>query len=248
MDDKKIISIEDRIPKLKEARKKKANKRLVFYLSILFILLAVIIYLQSALSDVKHVIVEGNTLLSTEEITTALQLDKKTNIWEVNNRSFKKELMDNPLIKEVKITRKLPRSVEVVITEHHLVGYVTDDDKLQAILPDGELINLTNETFNIANGPIVKGFENEKHLADMANELVKTDEEVFHLISEIIWQAEDKDQGKVLLYMNDGFIVDTTIRQFADNMEEYPAIVAQIEEGEQGIIHMGVGTYFESTK
>ena len=46
--------------------------------------------------------------------------------------------------------------------------------------------------------------------------------------------------------MNDGYVVSGTIRDFADKMKVYPSIVSQLEPGSKGIIHIGVGVYFES--
>lgn len=217
-------------------------------MSILFVLIAVIIYLQSPLSNVKTVNVEGNKYLPKKEIESLVHLNKKTNIWEVNNRSFKRELVEHPLVKEAKIERKLPRTVNITVTEYKIVGFVEVDGTYEAVLPDGNLVATKNEAFHLADGPVIKGFDDKDLLKQMASELNETDEEVFQLISEIIWQPKKNNQSKILLYMNDGFMVDTTVRQFAEKIEEYPAIVAQIEPGKKGIVHMGVGTYFESIK
>src|SRR5699024_3959159 len=53
-------------------------------------------------------------------------------------------------------------------------------------------------------------------------------------------------KNKILLYMNDGYTVDGTIRNFAEKMKLYPSIVSQVPEDEEGIIHIGVGAYFDS--
>src|SRR5699024_3488929 len=91
MEKEKIVSIEDRIPKLKEARKKKANRRLVFYLSIFFLLISIIVYLQSPLSQVKHIEVNGNKVLTDKEVIqkSGLALDAK--IWVVQKQVSKKK-------------------------------------------------------------------------------------------------------------------------------------------------------------
>src|SRR5690625_1757350 len=99
-EEQKEVSIEERIPKLKEARKKKANHRRIVYLSIFFILIAIVIYLQSSLSYVKTVQVAGNKLIGEEEIVTLTDITNKTNIWMVQKKSIEENLLAHPLIKD----------------------------------------------------------------------------------------------------------------------------------------------------
>src|SRR5699024_5011527 len=93
-EEKKVISIEDRIPKLKEERKKKANRRLIFYLTIFFILIACVVYLQSPYSNVKEITVTGNDVVPIEEIKELSGIDDETNIWMLQKRIEKKILKD----------------------------------------------------------------------------------------------------------------------------------------------------------
>src|SRR5699024_12476680 len=84
MEKEKVVSIEDRIPKLKESRKKKANRRLLFYLSIFFVLIAIIVYLQSQLSHIRHVDIQGNHELTEDEVIAESGLTMGDNIWMFN--------------------------------------------------------------------------------------------------------------------------------------------------------------------
>jgi cell division protein FtsQ len=80
----------------------------------------------------------------------------------------------------------------------------------------------------------------------MAEELKELPGSIRNVISEIHWIPTDENKNTVLLYMNDGYLVKGTIRDFAEKMEVYPSIVAQLDPEEKGIIHIGVGIYFES--
>src|SRR5690625_7485112 len=98
MSEKNVVSIEDRIPKLKQERKKKANRRLIFYLSIFFLLVSLVVYLQSPLSNVKTINVTGNNVLSKEEIIQLSELTKQTNIWEINKRNMTDTIKTNAMV------------------------------------------------------------------------------------------------------------------------------------------------------
>lgn len=248
MEEKKVISIEDRIPKLKEARKKKANRRLIYYLTMFTILISLIIYLQSPLSDVKTIEVDGNKYVDKETILTIAHVEEKMNIWEVSKKKVTKRLKENALIDEATIERKLPNTIKISVKENPVVGFVQTDGGYSSVLPNGTLVPQKEQQIDLAEAPVLKKFEDDDMLSRMADELALLSPNIVQLISEVIWTPSDENQFKIVLYMNDGLIVDTSIRSFAEKMEDYPTIVAQIEPGEKGIIHMGVGTYFESVK
>lgn len=77
MDKGKIVALEDRIPKLKEQRRRKANRRLIVLLCLFFTMIAVVAYVQSPLSHVKKITVIGNELLSKNEIIKYTEITKK---------------------------------------------------------------------------------------------------------------------------------------------------------------------------
>lgn len=243
MEKEKVVSIEDRIPKLKESRKKKANRRLLFYLSIFFVLIAIIVYLQSPLSQIRHVDIKGNQVLADDEIVAKSGLSKGENIWMLNDTKAKEKVESHPLIKEATVKRKLPQSVEVKVDEYQIVGYIENDGAYYPLLEDGEL--LTEPIENKGDEPLLHDFKQNDYLKRLAGEIEDVPEDIFNLISEITWNPTEKNKYKIILYMNDGFVVKTTIRNFASKMESYPAVIAQLDDGKKGIIHMEVGTYFE---
>src|SRR5690625_1011654 len=112
MEEDKIISIEERIPRLKESRKKKANRTLLLYLTLFFILIAIIVYLQSPFSDVKEINVLGNEMIPMEQIVEYSKIKEDTNIWRVYPNDVEKDISEHPLVAEVSVKRKLPQTIE----------------------------------------------------------------------------------------------------------------------------------------
>ncbi|WP_156290425.1 cell division protein FtsQ/DivIB [Oceanobacillus salinisoli] len=245
MSDKNIVSIEDRIPKLKQARKKKANRRLIFYLSIFFFLISIIVYLQSPLSQIKTITVHGNVHTTEEEIIQLSQLIADTNIWMIDFDSIESKIQSNPIVDSAEVNRKLPWTVTIDITEHNVVGYIKQERNFFPILANGVTLETGQATYN-GNSPMLIGFTEDEPIKRIAQELNKLPANIANLISEIHWKPTEENQNKILLYMRDGYLVDGTIRNFASRMEVYPSIVSQLEPGSEGIIHIGVGVYFES--
>ena len=54
-----VRSLEDRIPYMKDQRRKKANRRLSTILILFAVLIALVVYMQTSVSDVKAVNVNG---------------------------------------------------------------------------------------------------------------------------------------------------------------------------------------------
>ncbi len=243
MSKKKIVSIEDRIPQLKQSRKKKANRRLVFYLTIFFLLISVIVYLQSPLSNVKRIVITGNSFVMEEEVIERSEVTDQTNIWAIDSKEIVKGILEHPVIESVDVNRKLPSTIEINISEHDLVGYLKEGDEIHSVLGTG--ITLSGHIESLAEAPLMIGFTEESYLESMTAELEKLPKSILNLISEIYWKPTEENKNKIVLYMNDGYVVHGTIRNFSNKMQVYPSIVSQLDPDSKGIIHIGVGAYFE---
>ena len=92
MDKRKVVNLEDRLPKLKEQRKSRANRRLIIYMSVFFILILFILYTQSSLSNVAKINVEGNEYTSKKEIIKASDLSTHTSFFSVIQMMLAKKL------------------------------------------------------------------------------------------------------------------------------------------------------------
>src|SRR5699024_3822681 len=120
-------SIVDRIPKLKQARKKKANRRLIIYLSIFFFLISIIVYLQYPLSYINAIDVKGNLMVSEEEIVDLSGLTNETSMWSIDKKEISENIQANPMLDTAEVKRKLPHCLEIIVNEHALVGFMKDN-------------------------------------------------------------------------------------------------------------------------
>lgn len=244
-----IVSIEDRIPKLKQQRRKKANKRLTILLILFFTMIALVVYFQSPLSHVKRVVVKGNVSYSEEELIGISGITKETNIWRVDETTIKERLESLPEIKNAAITLKFPNSIELNMMEYRQIAFLVQEKNYYPVLENGTLLKEKRalEGFT-ANAPLLFSFEEGEILDEMILSLQALPENVLNSISEIHYEPVKTDTYRIALFMNDGFEVNASLRTFAEKMAHYPSIVSQLDPKIKGVIDLEVGSYFKAYK
>ena len=238
-------SIEDRIPKLKQHRKKKANRRLLFLLALFFLMILSVVYFQSPLSHVHKVTVDGNELISNKTVLQKSGIDNGMNVWSVNKEKTVEQLKKLPEVKDATVKLTFPNTYQISIQEYDKKAYLSKGSKFYVILENGKVLDKGTESIPV-DAPLLRGFEEDKTLVIMVNELGKLPKEVQHLISEINLVPKKTDQYHLTLFMNDGFEVSATIRSFSEKMMHYPSIVSQLDPSVKGVIDLEVGSYFRA--
>lgn len=245
MNNGKVITIEDRIPKLKEERKRKANRRLILYLSIFFLLLLIIIYFQSPLSNVGKITISGNYYLSETEILDTANLSRETSFWNLPRTELETKLLEElPQLASVTIDKKWPNAVSIQVNERNRIAYLIENGQYFPVLENGQVLDSLPANDSPVNAPILVNW-NKQHLEAMTNELMKIPQSLIGRISEIHYVPDNETTYDIKLYMNDGFEVRSTIKNFADKIIAYPSIVKEIEAGKKGIVYLTVGSYFQ---
>jgi cell division protein FtsQ len=245
MEKGKVLTLEDRIPKLKTQRKQKANRRLVFYISFFFLLILFIIYFQSPLSEIKQIETIGNHFVSDTEIIDTLKIEQNQNFWTVNVDELTAKVQGLQEVESVEISRQFPTGLQINVLEYERVAYIELEGSYYPILHNGDVLTSIKNDAIPVNAPILVNWEDREEIQEMAAELRKLSESIIHRISEIHLTPTETDPFRLILYMNDGFMVDTTVLDFANKMEEYPSIVQTLDQDEKGIIHMTVSPWLD---
>lgn len=241
----KVITIEDRIPRLKEERKRKANRRFILYLSLFFLLILLVVYLQSPLSKVGKIDIQGNFYVSDADILKAGQITENTSFWNISKKKLADKIKQSDVqIANVTIKKRLPNTLVIEIEEFQRVAYIKTKNSYFPILENGETIDRLERDEIPVNAPIIINADDRK-LKKIASEIKKLPHSIVQRISEITFTSSKTVAYDLVLYMNDGFEVRTSVTNFADNMKKYPLIVSHIDPDKKGIIHLDVSSYFE---
>ncbi|MEW4283822.1 cell division protein FtsQ/DivIB [Priestia koreensis] len=248
MENEKVVHLEDRVPKLKEQRKQKANRRLIFYLSIFFLLILFIVYTQSSLSNVASVEVKGNQYVSDQTILKLSKLTKETSYWKIQKGEVADRIKANPEIKSVTIHKSLPNKVVLNVTEYKRIAYVLAKGKYLPINENGKVLKAVKGKPNLSNAPLLVDWKKPDVIQEMVQSLNKLPDTITKAIAEIYYTPERSDSLHITLYMNDGHEVSASLRDFSKKMLDYPTILNYMEKdypNAKGIIHLEVSPYFE---
>ncbi|WEG11662.1 FtsQ-type POTRA domain-containing protein [Pullulanibacillus sp. KACC 23026] len=245
MSDRKVIQLEDRIPKLREQRKQKTNRRFVFYITLFFILLLIVTYIESPLSNVKTINVSGNRYFSAAQIKAASGLTAKSKIWGVNQKTILAHLNSLPSIKSVTVkTHFLSGRVDLNVMEYKRVAYLKTENSYKPVLANGQFMSGKLSNVIPVHAPILIGFKEGKVMSSLTEQLSKMNATTLYNISEIDFTPSALYPKGITLYLNDGHQALANIPTLAAKMKLYPSILANLPDNQKGVVQLRVGAYW----
>lgn len=202
-------------------KKKKAILKIVKVLTLIIVLIGVSIYVAlSPLFNIKEINVTGNSKLSKEEIISLSELKTDENTFKVSKKNIKNKVKANAYIENVKIRRKLPDKVEIIVVERVATYMIPFANSYIYINNQGYMLEITSQK---AEMPAIVG--------------ISTPEEELHegqrLISEDLVKL-----GEVLQIMesaNANELVDLITKIDISNRQDYILTL----EKEKKAIHLG---------
>lgn len=244
MANKKIVSLEDRVPKLQQRRQQKANQSLILYLSIFFLLMVGVLYFQSSFSHVGKIEVKGNRYVEENIIISLSQLTTDTNYWKVNKKNIGNNIKEHLEIASVEVDKQFPNKIVIAVKEYQRLAYLLDRGTYYPVLENGKVLRHL-KIQSVADAPLLINWEYGPELQEMAAQLKLLPESVLNRISEIYYTPTKENHFQILLYMNDGNEVIASVKNFAKKIKAYPTIIEQLDPTVKGTLHLEVGSYFE---
>lgn len=218
--------------------KKKVKLKLVPVL--FFIVTLVVLYFFFAWvidTKIKNIIIYNNILLTDQEIIELAGIEDYPSFYKTLNKTIKKNIKRSPLVKEVKVKKKLFNVLELYVEEYKPL--FIKDNKL--VLENNSKIELMN-----CKVPILTNIEENEVYKNLINEMLEINESAKSKISQIIYKPSEYDNTRFLLYMDDGNHVYINISKF-DNINFYDEIYPTLNN-KKGILYLDSGNHFEIFK
>ncbi|MET3576901.1 cell division protein FtsQ/DivIB [Bhargavaea ullalensis] len=241
----KVIDIEERIPSLREKRKRRTNRKFIFLLLLFLLVLAVLLYFQSPLSKVESVGVEGARLNSGEDYIRASGISEGDALWGFRKSESARKVASLQGVKNAEIARTGLRSVTIKVEEWEPAALIEEEGAFHAVLANGEVFSAPAGP---VPAPILTGFKPGKEMNRMVKELDGLPGSVRALISEVKSSGDKENPDAITAYMSDGYEVRGVISGFSEKMAYYPSIVSQLSDEGKGVIDLEVGLYFRPYK
>ncbi|MBU5314733.1 FtsQ-type POTRA domain-containing protein [Clostridium bornimense] len=145
------------IQKKERQRKRKKRFRNIIILIVLVIILINLVY-KIPYFDIKHIKVQNNNIVSTEEIYAIGEKVKGENIFYTKLDSIQKEIKKNTYVDSVEIERKLPSTIIVKVNEKKPFFYINNEKKYYVFSEDAKLIDIKDSMADL-EVPEVVGLE-----------------------------------------------------------------------------------------
>lgn len=129
---------------IKAKKRKKLIKKMIL-MSIVVVIGGFIFIIKAPIFNIKSIIVKGNVTIPNEAILSGVNDRIGLNIFTVNQKEIKAEVLKNKYVSEVKVKRKGINTLEINILEEAPVYYINNGSNLLIINNDLEVLEEVND-------------------------------------------------------------------------------------------------------
>lgn len=223
-------------------KKRRVNK--IFKILFIILVLVFILYIFPCyILDIriKNIYIKNNKILTDKQIIEIANLNDYPNYYKTNTFKIKKDLMNNPYIKDCKVYKGLFNKITIDITENKILFIRLDTKKI--VFENKKEIDYDKELLNV---PYLINYVPDTKYNTLIDKLNKIDKEVLYKISEIKYDPNKYDEDRFLLYMNDDNYVYVTLTKM-NLLNKYNEAITKFE-GKKGTLYLDSGNYFEIRK
>ena len=220
---KKKPAVTKKISKKQEMaiKKRKLILKIIRTIILIGILIGTLIYiLLSPLFNIKDVTVTGNNKLSRKEIISLSEIRTEENIFKTSKNDIKNRIKTNPYVENVKIRRKLPDKVEIIVVERVATYMLPFANSYVYINNQGYMLEITSQKANL---PIITGFSTPEENLHEGERLLSEDLVKLGEVLQIIESA------------NANGIQELITKIDISNRQDYTIML----EKEKKLVHMG---------
>lgn len=205
---------------------------------ILFIVVVIYLVINTVLTlPIKQIYITGTTNISDNEIILDCGIKDYPPIYKLKIRKMKETILNNPLVKSVKIKRNIFGKLTINIDEEKVL-FLNRANNTLVIAPDKEIPN----TYEYTKLPILINYVPDEIYEQLINGLYKVDYDIVASISEIEYSPSKNKDGEIIdntrfyLRMNDGNAVIMNVVNIK-RLNSYNTIFASIGD-QKGTMHL----------
>lgn len=175
-------------------RKKKRIKRIIKCITLLLIIIGGIIFaLVSPIFNIQNINVVNNEQIATETIISLSELQTGQNLFRYNRNNMIKNIKTNPYIESVKIKRKIPNKVEIIIEERQKNFNIEFLNGYGYINNQGYILEISEQKNDL---PVIQGISTEVESIVEGNRLNEQDLLKLEVVIQIINTCKNYELDK----------------------------------------------------
>ena len=223
---------------------KKRKLKIIPFIIIILVLLILGVLLKLYLDrPIQNIVINGTKYINDDYILEQANLKDYPSFFKTFSFNVEKQLKKSIYIKDVKVRKKLFRTINIKVKENRPLFY--DNYNNKTVFENHKSTNQDELIYNFNIPRLVNYIPKEKY-NDFIDGMNKINDDILVKISDIEYKRTDLDDERFLLYMNDGNEVYITITKF-DKINYYNDVVVQLE-GHKGILYLDNGNHFEIKK
>lgn len=148
------------------------NRKIKLRLLFILITLAIVFVCISGAFDISEIVVEGNEMISEEQIISFSEIEKGTNLFAISKKEIMHKIKENSYVDEVQIQRCFPNQVKLIVKERKVKYALPLANSYVYINQQGYVLEISNQSPKV---PIIVGFTTDLSNIKENNRLEEND-------------------------------------------------------------------------
>ncbi len=201
-----------------ERPRRRGNRKLLFFLFVFFVALLGVLFFQSSFSKIHQIEVEGNRLLTKEQIVEAAGIAVGDHFFAVSGGEIDERVSQLGAAEQVNTTKRFPGSIAIVVKEYPVVALeLTEGGEVAGILTNATSVPYGNVE-NAASRPILSGWDDVEAKRRLTETLATIAQEHLQDVSEIRPSPTDSFPDRIVMYTRSRYEVVTRISYLAEKI------------------------------
>ncbi len=236
--------------KIRKKKKRKKKRYLLKFIIMVALAVGMYFFLNSSLFDIQKITVEENNYYTVEQVISLAGAKTGENLFETSLPQMKEKLLADPYIKNVKLKRKLPDQVVIIVEERKEDAAVPYGNKYIIIDNEGMVLRKadTEPSLTLLMGMTIENMEPGTPLAVEENAVLTDTLKLLHEIKnyELFFKKIDISNIIVKAYIYDQLVCEGTPENIMGNLDSLQEVLYDLyTKGiERGVIKMGSDKYF----
>ena len=153
----------------------------------------------SPVFNIKNINVQGNSKINTAEIESLSKINMNENIFRFSSRKIEENVKENAYIDTVEVKRKIPDTVEIIVTERETKYQLEYGNAFVYIDGNGNILEISNENANL---PIIRGYSTAQENIQVGNKLVDEDCNKLLTVEKFLRAAKSNEIYDIITYID----------------------------------------------